>query len=113
MAVLAGGQESTLNGVTPVTILAAPAAATQRIVPANGIGLDNEDTAVITVTLKKLGGAVTPITLARKTLDVGDTFFYPKTIVLDGVGESLTMVLSGAIATTNPDVDVAYLDHSP
>lgn len=109
MAVLAGAKEGALNGATPVTVVAAPAAATQRIV--RKVNISNKDTAAVTVTLSK-NKAATLRELTQVILDVGDTLVYDDVIVLDDTDESVEAVMSGAAATTNPDYDSSYADYS-
>jgi hypothetical protein len=111
MAVLPGGNEVAFNGTTPVTLLAAPAASTRRVVPRNGLKVHNRDTAQVTVTLRKLKGASTFV-LKIIDLDPNDDWFYDGVVVLDATDESITALLGGAAATTNPDADVAYLEHT-
>lgn len=111
MAVLPGGQETAFNGATPVTLLTAPAAATRRVVPRNGLKIHNRDTARVTLTLRKLKGASTFV-LKIVDLDPNDDWFYDGVIVLDATDESVTALLGGAVTTTNPDADVAYLEHT-
>ncbi len=70
---LAGSIDSQSSGVTAVTILAAPAASTQRKV--NGITVYNADTAAKVVTLRLNNNSVLrPLVVA--TLQIGDTLGY-------------------------------------
>lgn len=109
MAVLAGANEGALNGTTPVTVVAAPGASTQRIV--RNVKISNKDTAAVTVTLSK-NKAATLRELCEVTLEAGDILLYDDVIVLDATDESVEAVLSGAAATTNPDYDSSYADYS-
>jgi hypothetical protein len=101
--------DGTLNGTTPVTLVAAPAANTRRIV--KNVTIQNRDTASVTLTLNYVNGASTR-QIASMTLQVGDSLvcgeedFY----VLDTTSKSITAVLSASPATTNPDYCVTYAD---
>jgi hypothetical protein len=66
-----GSSDGALNGTTPVTIIASPAASTRRLV--NSIYIENTDTAAVTLTISFVNGANTR-TLAKVTLQVGDTW---------------------------------------
>jgi phosphatidylethanolamine-binding protein (PEBP) family uncharacterized protein len=109
MAFVPVGNEGALNGTTPVTIMAAPAAATQRIV--RNILINNRDTAVVTVILRKLKGASTFV-LKTIDLDAEDAWEFDHVIVLDATDESITAVMTGAPATNQPHFDTAAGDHS-
>lgn len=107
MAFLEAGAETDLNGTTAVTVVAAPSAATRRLV--RSVHFSNVDTAAVTVILykKKTG---TARELARETLQVGEYWTFDKLTVLDDTDELLEAKLTGAAATTNPTVDAAYAD---
>jgi len=66
-----GSLDGALNGTTAVTVVAAPAASTRRIV--KSIYVENKDTAAITITVTYLNSA-TSRTIVRVTLQVGDTW---------------------------------------
>lgn len=101
-----------LNGATPVTVVAAPAAGVIRTVIS--VRLHNADTAVVTVTLNRDGG--TPRSIAKTTALAADADWQPvnkdAVVIIDDT-TSLKMVMSGAPATTNPNVDVAWIDRVP
>jgi hypothetical protein len=66
-----GANDGAFNGTSPVTIVAAPAAATRRII--KSITIENRDTAAVTITLSYDNNS-TLRTIARVTLQVGDTW---------------------------------------
>lgn len=102
MPLLPGGDDGTLNGTTEVTLVAAPGASTQRIVAPMGISIQNRDTAVVTVEVRKVSGGGTR-RIWRGDLDVGDTWYNDGQVVLDDTGSSVRAVMSAAATTTNPD----------
>lgn len=73
---LAGSSDTQSNGITAVTILAAPAASTQRKV--NALTVFNADTASKVVTIR-LNNNTTLRNLISVTLQVGDTIGYSDT----------------------------------
>lgn len=109
MAFTPGGDDGTLNGTTPVTLVSAPAASTQRIVKT--ITIQNIDTAVVTVILRKVSAGGTR-QLWEGDLDVNDTLIFDDSVVLDDTGSSITAVMSGAATTTNPDYTSSFADAS-
>ena len=66
-----GASDGAFNGTSPVTIVAAPASATRRII--RSITIENRDTAAVTVTLSYDNNG-TLRTIAKVTLQVGDTW---------------------------------------
>jgi len=66
-----GANDGAFNGTSPITIVAAPAAATRRII--KSITIENRDTAAVTITLSYDNNS-TLRTIARVTLQVGDTW---------------------------------------
>jgi hypothetical protein len=66
-----GANDGAFNGTSPITIVAAPAAATRRII--KSITIENRDTAAVTITLSYDNNG-TLRTIARVTLQVGDTW---------------------------------------
>jgi len=66
-----GANDGALNGTSPVTLVAAPAAATRRII--KSITIENKDTANVTVTVSYDNNG-TLRTIAKVTLAVGDTW---------------------------------------
>lgn len=109
MAFVEGGNETDLNGVTAVEVVAAPAASTRRLV--RNVHFSNVDTAEKTIVLYKKKGA-TSRELAREVLAVGDYWTFDKLVILDATDESITAAMTAAVTTTNPTVDAAYADAS-
>lgn len=66
-----GANDGALSGVTDVTVVAAPAASTRRII--KKIFIENKDTSAVTITVK-YDNAGTQRTIAKVTLNVGDTW---------------------------------------
>ena len=66
-----GATDGTLNGTTQVTLVAAPAASTQRAVKT--ITIENKDTAPVTIIVTYNNNG-TLRTIAKTTLQVGDTW---------------------------------------
>lgn len=66
-----GANDGILNGTTAVTVVSAPAASTRRII--NTITVENNDTAVVTITVGYLNTASTRV-IVKVTLQVGDTW---------------------------------------
>jgi hypothetical protein len=102
MAWTEGDDDNTLNGTTEVTLVPAPAAATRRIVPLGGISIQNRDTAVVTVTVRKVSAGGTR-QIWKGDLDPGDTWYNDDVIVLSTTAKSVRAVMSAVAATTNPD----------
>ncbi len=107
MAFTEGSNDGTLNGTTAVTVVASPAASTRRIVKT--ITIQNRDTAAVTITLRFISGANTR-QLAYVTLAVNEVLVWGDLIILDATNKSVTAVMSGAAATTNPDFTSHYGD---
>lgn len=66
-----GANDGALNGTSAVTLVAAPAAATRRVIKT--ITIENKDTAAVTLTISYNNNA-TLRTIAKVTLNVGDTW---------------------------------------
>ncbi len=103
---LAGSNDTQSNGVTAVTILAAPAVSTQRKV--NGITIYNADMVSKVVTVR-LNNNSTLRPLVVSTLQVGDTLGYTDTqgwYVLDTNGNlKATNTISGLATITGGSID--------
>lgn len=97
---VAGADDGTLNGTSAVTLVPAPAASTARLVKT--ITIQNRDTVVNTITLRKVSGGGTR-QLWKGDLDVGDTLIWDDVISLDDTSSSITAVMAAAATTTNPD----------
>lgn len=107
MAFTPGSNDGTLNSATPVTVVAAPGASVQRQV--HWISITNRDTAAVTLTLNLVNGVSTR-RLLQITMAVGDNLLWNDNLVLDSTSKSITAVLSGAVATTQPDFVASYGD---
>jgi len=66
-----GANDGALNGTNAVTLVAAPAAATRRVI--KSITIENKDTAAVTLTISYNNNS-TLRTIAKVTLAVGDTW---------------------------------------
>lgn len=66
-----GANDGALNGTSSVTLVAAPASSTRRVV--KNITIENKDTAAVTLTIS-YNNAATLRTIAKVTLNVGDTW---------------------------------------
>lgn len=66
-----GANDGALNGTSSVTLVAAPAASTRRMV--RSITIENKDTAAVTLTVSYNNNS-TLRTIAKVTLNVGDTW---------------------------------------
>lgn len=111
MAFLEIGFEGDFNGVTSVDVVAAPAAATRRLV--RSINVCNVDTVEHTIILNKsVGGGPTVRELTRVLLLPGESFEFDRLTVLDNTNETITGQMTEAVTTTNPTFDVAFADAS-
>lgn len=109
MAFTPGSNDGTLNSTTPVTVVAAPGASVQRQV--HWISITNKDTAAVTLTLNLVNGVSTR-RLTQIVMAVGDNLLWNDNLVLDTTAKSVTAVLGGAVATTQPDFVASYGDSS-
>lgn len=91
-----GALDGALNGVTDVTVVSAPAASTRRII--KDIRIENRDTASVTLNIKYDNNA-TQRTLARVTLEIGDTWTLAGAYSTNG-GLKSTAVTAGDTLTT-------------
>ena len=107
MAFTEGGNDGTLNGVNEVTIVVAPAAATRRLV--RSITISNVDTAAVVVEVRLKETANLRV-IWEGTLAVGDTLAISDIIVLNTVNKSITALMAGAAATTDPDFTASWGD---
>ena len=88
-----GATDGVLNGASQVTLVAAPAASTRRIIKT--VYIENKDTAAVTITVTYNNNA-TLRTIAKVTLQVGDTWS------TDGTTDS-----SGALKQTLGTINLA------
>ena len=99
-----GSNDGTLNGVTAVTLVAAPAASTRRIV--REMVIYNADTVAVNLTVRLKNGASYRV-IWKGTLGVGESWQFSNT---DAGGASLdTITLQGAdiVAAATTDVGAA------
>lgn len=109
MAFIEIGNEGELNGTTPVTIVDAPSSG-RRLV--KSISIYNADSAACEVTITKEKTATGSFPLRKVTINAGDTLLYEHLIILDAADETISVVLTSAVAANNPVFDVAYGDAS-
>lgn len=107
MALTPGNTHGALNGTTPVDIVAAPAASTQRLV--RNVTFYNRDTAAVTITLRLDDGG-TERWLDTQIVQPGEAWLYSVVQVLDATSKKLEALMSGAAATTNPDFSASWAD---
>ena len=112
MADLPIGNEGELDGTTPVTVLAAPAANVQRVVPANGLSVYNADTVAHDVIFQKRVDATVIVFWKEAAVAAGTHVVLPKKVVLDDTIESLEVVTDAAATTTEPTFDLAAMETS-
>lgn len=105
-----GGDDGQLNGTTPVTVVPSPGASEQNVVVL--ITIQNRDTATVNVTLRKVSAGGTR-QLWKGDLNVGDTLEWDGRVVLDATTDSITAVMAGAAATTNPDWSSSWINNAP
>ena len=89
-----------LNSTTSVELVAAPGANATRVVKL--VTFWNADTASVTVRLR-LTISGTHRVIAQRTLAPGQDFFAEGPFALDATTDSLTAVLTAAVAATQPD----------
>lgn len=112
MADLPVGNEGAFNGATAVTLLSAPAASKQRVVPASGISAYNADTVAHDFTFQKNKGGTITIFWKELAVPAGTHVVLPKKVVLDATNESVEAKIEGAHTTTAPTYDVAAMECS-
>jgi hypothetical protein len=104
-----GSNDGALNGTTSVTLVAAPAASTRRLVKT--IYVANIDTAAVTLTISYNNNA-TLRTIAKVTLQVGDTWSTDGTTDTSGnlkttVGSVNVSNVTGILPATNGGTGIA------
>jgi len=105
-----GELDGALNSANPVTIVAAPASGTRRIV--RSVIIYNADTAAITVTMRINNNGTYRI-LYKQTISPGDSFDWPSGIVAYGIDPTLyalTSYVDGKVLDSIADADTT---HSP
>lgn len=107
-----GANDGALTGTSPATVVAAPAAATRRVIKL--ITIQNRDTAPVTVTISYNNNG-TLRTLAKVTLAVNDTWTTDGTFASNGALKStygtvdLTSQVSGILPIANGGTGVSSL----
>ncbi len=99
-----GSSDTALNGTTPVTLVAAPAAATRRVIKT--LTIANIDTAPITLTLSYNDNS-TLRTVVKVTLAVNDTWTTDGTFDSAGNLKTSLASFSGIIAPANGGTGIA------
>ena len=104
-----GGNDGVLAGITSVILISPPAASTRRVV--KHITISNQDTAVVTLTVRKTHGVNVRV-IWEGQLEPNYTWIFGDgdVLVLDDIDQSVTAVLSGAPATTQPDFTASWGD---
>lgn len=108
-----GSNQGSLNGVTAVEVVAAPAASTTRAV--RFLAVLNIDTVVHTIRARKLV-AGTPYQFDCSTATPIDVKFNP--VSFDGVflltatNQSLQIIMDEAMTTTNPTYVASWIDRT-
>lgn len=112
-AITADGTQGSLNGVTAVTVAAAPGAGVTRVV--RFLSVHNKDTTDVVVTLYKTVSGTDYIIDKQPGLAADQTWrpIRDKDVfVIKGTTESLRVVMSGAPATTQPQYTTCWVDKS-
>ena len=107
-ATFIGGAPVSLNGTTPVTVVAAPGVGHTRQVMA--LHCSNLGTSTRTMTVKKVTSGTPAAPYATVTLQAGargQLLLGPITL---GVNDSVTVEMDLPVATTNPIVDAAVFE---
>lgn len=96
-----GASDGALNGTNSVTLVAAPASSTRRVI--KSITIENKDTAAVTITVSYNNNS-TLRTIAKVTLNVGDTWTTTGTFDTNGSFKQTlgTVNLSSGVTGTLP-----------
>jgi hypothetical protein len=119
-----GASDGVLNGTSSVTLVAAPASSTRRVI--KNITIENRDTAAVTVTISYDNNG-TLRTIAKVTLNVGDTWTTDGTFdtngsfkqtlgtvnLASGVTGTLAVANGGTGVTTSTGTGSVVLSTSP
>lgn len=106
------GNEGSLTGDAAKTVLAAPAASKQRVVPANGLSVYNADTVAHDFTFQKNKNSTITIFWFEDAVAAGTHIVLPKKVVLDAIDESLEVLVDADATTTEPTFDIAAMETS-
>ena len=109
MAFVEGGNQGSLNGTTEVTVVAAPAASTRRLIKT--VAVHNRDSAAVTLTVM-VAKAASRYYLWSGSLKAGACWHCDSVLVLDATDESVVAKIGSTPATTNPDFNSSYADVS-
>ena len=101
------GDELNTNDTTPVTVVPAPAASEQHVVGVHSITLYNADSANMTFEFSKDDGS-TNFIIERFTLAPNESWTNSSRIVLSTTSDSLELVLTGVVTTSQGDIAVSY-----
>lgn len=111
ISVTLGSNQGSLNGVTPVEIVPAPASGVQRAV--RSIRFVNKDTGTVTIRVRKLVSG-TPYEFDAAVALAVDGKFDPtdgdEVVALTATTHSITALLAAAPATTNPSFVASWVD---
>ena len=106
-------QFSVSNGTADVTILAAPAAATSRMINAGAITIANNDTAAVNVTLQVNDNATDRVLYPDIEILAGDVWTNQKSIhCVDAATQTLEIFLAVATTTSAASIAVVYRDEA-
>lgn len=107
MADTPGGNEFTLTGTTPVTVVAAPGASTQRIV--TDIEVFNADSVSHTFIFKKVKTA-TKRTFRKVVVPADNPYTWKGRMVLDATDESVEVEDDATATTLEPVGHASYME---
>ena len=106
------GNEGELTGTTPKTVLAAPAADVQRVVPNNGLSVYNGDTVPHDIFFQKNKASTITVFWVEIAVPAGTHVVLPKRVVLDADDESLEVLTDATATTDEPTFDLAAMECS-
>jgi hypothetical protein len=110
MAIAVKGDELTLTGTAPITLIAAPGASVQRAVPASAVSVYNADSVNHDITFQKKKGGTTRVLFKAAGVVPGGSAILPKKVVLDATDESLEAKDEATATTLEPVADVMFLE---
>jgi hypothetical protein len=97
-----GSNDGTTNSTTAVTVIAAPAASTTRMIPARSVSLYNADTVAMAGKFRLNNNGTFRVIKAFE-IPVGETWVNDNYISLDATTKSIEIILDAAITTTQGD----------
>ena len=98
------------NGTTPVTLVAAPGERTQRLI--RKIFIHNSDDTGVTVTVRHVTSGGSTFLIHKEALSPGGELTLEH-LVLDATTQTITVLLAGAVNTTEPSCTAHYADLAP